>query len=44
MKENDKMKTVSLDFMIDKHIGGIGTSERDYFENVLHIVINWSRN
>jgi len=33
----DKFKTVSLDTMIDKHIGKRGTSKRDAFENELRI-------
>jgi len=33
----DKFKTVSLDSMIDKHIGKRGTSRRDTFENELRI-------
>ncbi|KAA0992814.1 helix-turn-helix transcriptional regulator [Dyadobacter aurulentus] len=38
MKESKKMlKTVSLDTMIDKHIGAIGTEKRDAFENELRI-------
>ncbi len=32
-----KFKTVSLDSMIDKHIGKIGTPKRDEFENELRI-------
>ncbi len=32
-----KFKTVSLDTMIDKHIGKIGTPKRDSFENELRI-------
>jgi HTH-type transcriptional regulator / antitoxin HipB len=32
-----KFKTVSLDTMIDKHIGKIGTQRRDSFENELRI-------
>ncbi|RYX87796.1 XRE family transcriptional regulator [bacterium] len=31
------MKTVSLDTMIDKHIGKVGTERRDSFENELKI-------
>lgn len=34
---SNKLKTVSLDTMIDKHIGKIGTQERDAFENELRI-------
>jgi DNA-binding XRE family transcriptional regulator len=37
MKKGNKMKTVSLDDMIDKHIGKIGTPERDSFEYELSI-------
>lgn len=33
----DKFKTVSLDEMIDKHIGERGTKRRDAFENELRI-------
>lgn len=33
----DKFKTVSLDTMIDKHIGKHGTLRRDTFENELRI-------
>jgi HTH-type transcriptional regulator / antitoxin HipB len=33
----DKFKTVSLDTMIDKHIGKRGTQRRDSFENELRI-------
>lgn len=33
----DKFKTVSLDSMIDKHVGKIGTKKRDAFENELRI-------
>jgi HTH-type transcriptional regulator / antitoxin HipB len=32
-----KLKTVSLDTMIDKHIGKRGTEKRDAFENELRI-------
>jgi DNA-binding XRE family transcriptional regulator len=32
-----KMKTVSLDTMIDKHIGVRGTEKREAFENELRI-------
>lgn len=31
------LKTVSLDAMIDKHIGTIGTEKRDIFENELRL-------
>ena len=37
MKKGSKMKTVSLDDMIDKHVGKIGTPERDAFEYELSI-------
>ena len=33
----NKLKTVSLDTMIDKHIGKPGTERRDAFENELRI-------
>lgn len=33
----DKFKTVSIDSLIDKHIGEIGTPKRDGFENELRI-------
>lgn len=33
----DKFKTVSLETMIDKHIGKRGTKKRDAFENELRI-------
>ena len=33
----NKFKTVSLDTMIDKHIGKVGTERRDTFENELRI-------
>jgi predicted XRE-type DNA-binding protein len=35
--ETNKFKTVSLDTMIDKHIGKVGTERRDTFENELRI-------
>ncbi len=34
---NNKFKTVSLDTMIDKHIGERGTERREAFENELRI-------
>jgi len=34
---NDKYKTVSLNTMIDKHIGRKGTDRREAFENELRI-------
>lgn len=37
MKKENKMKTVSLDEMIDKHVGKIGTAEREAFEYELSI-------
>ena len=37
MKKENKMKTVSLDDMIDKHVGKIGTPERDALEYELSI-------
>lgn len=33
----NKFKTTSLDEMIDKHIGKIGTPKRDSFENELRL-------
>jgi len=33
----DKFNTVSLDSMIDKHIGKLGTTKREAFENELRI-------
>jgi DNA-binding XRE family transcriptional regulator len=33
----NKFKTVSLDSMIDKHIGKLGTDKREAFENELRI-------
>ena len=33
----NKFKTVSLDTMIDKHIGKLGTEKREAFENELRI-------
>lgn len=35
--ETNRFKTVSLDTMIDKHIGKVGTERRDAFENELRI-------
>ena len=35
--ESRKLKTTSLDFLIDKHIGEIGTPKRDAFENELRL-------
>jgi HTH-type transcriptional regulator / antitoxin HipB len=37
MQSKKKMKTVSLETMIDKHIGKIGTTHRDNFEQELKI-------
>ncbi len=37
MKKENKMKTVSIDEMIDKHVGKIGTPGRDAFEYELSI-------
>jgi DNA-binding XRE family transcriptional regulator len=37
MKKENKMTTVSLDAMIDKHVGKIGTPARDAFEYELSI-------
>ncbi len=34
---NDKFKTVSLDDMIDKYVGKVGTPKRDVFEQELRI-------
>ena len=34
---NKALKTVSLDVMLDTHIGKVGTSKRDDFENELKI-------
>ncbi|MFA5555154.1 MAG: helix-turn-helix domain-containing protein [Phycisphaerae bacterium] len=33
----NKLKTISIDTMIDKHIGKRGTEKRDAFENELRI-------
>ena len=35
--ESQKLKTTSLDVLIDKHIGEIGTPKRDAFENELRL-------
>jgi HTH-type transcriptional regulator/antitoxin HipB len=35
--EKNKFKTVSLDKMLDKHIGNRGTEKREVFENELRI-------
>ena len=35
--ETNRFKTFSLDTMIDKHIGKVGTERRDAFENELRI-------
>lgn len=37
MKKENKMQTVSLDEMIDKHVGQKGSTERDAFEYELNI-------
>jgi DNA-binding XRE family transcriptional regulator len=37
MKKVNKMKTVSLDHMIDQHVGKIGTPKRNAFEYELSI-------
>ncbi len=37
MPAKKKMKTISLDTMIDKHIGKIGTPKRDAFEYELKL-------
>lgn len=37
MSLNNKLKTVSIDTMIDKHIGKKGTTRRDAFENELRL-------
>ena len=37
MTKTEKMKTVSIDSMIDKHIGKKGTGKRNAFENKLSI-------
>ena len=37
--ENKKLKTTSLDVLIDKHIGKIGTEKRDTFEYELQLDI-----
>ena len=37
MANNKKLKTVSLEIMIDKHIGKIGTVKRDAFEQELRL-------
>jgi DNA-binding XRE family transcriptional regulator len=34
---SQKMKTVSLDSLLDKHIGKQGTKKRDAFENELRV-------
>ena len=35
--ENRKLKTTSLDVLIDKHIGKVGTEKRDLFESELKL-------
>ena len=37
--KSDKLRQVSLDEMIDKHIGEIGTEKRDAFEEELRLDI-----
>ena len=37
MATQEKLKTYSLDEVIDKHIGPIGTPKRDAFENELRL-------
>ena len=37
MQINKKMKTVSLESMIDKHIGKVGTTNREAFEHELKL-------
>src|SRR5258706_6686539 len=37
MQTRKKIKTVSLDTMIDKHVGKIGTPKRDVFEQELKL-------
>lgn len=37
MANKKNLKTVSLDNMIDKHIGKMGTTERDAFEQELKL-------
>ena len=37
MTKAEKMKTVSIDSMIEKHVGKKGTKKRDAFENELSI-------
>jgi len=37
--ENRKLKTTSLDVLIDKHVGIIGTEKRDIFESELQLDI-----
>ncbi len=37
MQTRKKIKTVSLDAMIDKHVGKIGTPKRDVFEQELKL-------
>ena len=37
MQSKKKLKTVSLDTMIDKHVGKVGTSARDSFEHELNL-------
>ena len=37
MQTNKKLKTVSLDSMIDKHIGKVGSVKRNAFEHELKL-------
>ena len=37
--ENNKLRRTSLDEMIDKHIGKVGTEDRDAFEEELRLDI-----
>ncbi len=37
MAAKKKLKTISLDTMIDKHVGKVGTPERDTFEQELKL-------
>ena len=37
--KSDRLKTTSLDELIDKHIGEVGTEKRDAFEEELRLDI-----
>lgn len=37
MQTNKKLKTVSLDSMVDKHVGKIGSTKRNAFEHELKL-------